>query len=54
MTITITEKAMLAGVKISMWSARKLDRKVTDETNRAHNANADAGLLGGAWFTRRV
>lgn len=41
--MTITEKAMLAGVKISMWSARKLDRKVTDETNLAHNANADAG-----------
>lgn len=41
--MTISEKAMLAGVKITAWSARKLDRKVTDETNHAHNAAADAG-----------
>lgn len=36
-------KAMLASVKIRMWQAKKLDRKVTDETNRAHGAKANAG-----------
>ncbi len=39
----LQSKAMLAGIKISMWSARKLDRKVTDETNVAKGASADAG-----------
>lgn len=41
--MSISQKAMLAGVAISAWSARKLDRKVTDDTNRAHHAAADAG-----------
>ncbi len=39
----ISSKAMLAHVSISQWSARKLDRKVTTEVNRDHNAAADAG-----------
>jgi hypothetical protein len=41
--MSITSKAMLAGVAISMWSARKLDRDITDQTNREHAATADAG-----------
>ncbi|WP_460450321.1 DUF3150 domain-containing protein [Alsobacter sp. SYSU BS001988] len=39
----LSTRAMLAGVRISQWSARKLDRKVTDEVNTAHGASADAG-----------
>ena len=39
----LSSRAMLAGVKISIWSARKLDKKVTRETNDAHGASADAG-----------
>lgn len=39
----LSDRAMLASLKISAWSARKLDRKITDETNRLHNASADAG-----------
>lgn len=34
---------MLVGLRISAWSARKYDRKVTSETNKAHGASADAG-----------
>jgi hypothetical protein len=36
-------RAMLANLSITQWTARKLDRKVTDETNRTHGAAADAG-----------
>ena len=39
----LSERAMLASVNIRGWSARKLDRKVTTETNKRHNASADAG-----------
>jgi hypothetical protein len=39
----LARKAVLVSVKICQWSARKLDRKVTDEVNRAHNASKDAG-----------
>jgi hypothetical protein len=39
----LSRKATLVAVVISTWTARKLDRKVTDEVNRAHNAVADAG-----------
>lgn len=39
----LAEKAMLAGIRISIWEARTIDRRVTDETNAAHNADADAG-----------
>ena len=34
---------MLASLRISSWSARKYDRKITDETNTAHGASSDAG-----------
>ena len=50
--MSITEKAMLAGVKISVWSARKLDKRVTDETNIAHNAAADAGRYNKALLSK--
>ena len=36
-------RAMLANLSIRSWSARKYDRKVTEETNAAHGAGADAG-----------
>jgi hypothetical protein len=39
----LSRKAVLVSVNISQWTARKLDKKVTDETNRRHNATADAG-----------
>jgi hypothetical protein len=34
---------MLASLRISSWSARKYDKKVTAETNAAHGADVDAG-----------
>jgi hypothetical protein len=39
----LSRKAVLVAVNISMWTARRLDKKVTDEVNQAHNASADAG-----------
>lgn len=39
----LAQKAVLAAVTISMWTARRFDRIVTDETNKQHNAEADAG-----------
>jgi hypothetical protein len=36
-------RAILVSLRISAWSARKYDRKVTNETNQAHGADADAG-----------
>ena len=39
----LSTRAMLAGVRISVWSARKVDKRVTAETNAYHNATADAG-----------
>lgn len=39
----LSEKAVLATVSISGWSARALDRKITDDTNKRHAAAADAG-----------
>jgi hypothetical protein len=40
---TLISRAMLASLRISSWSARKYDRKITDETNTAHGASSDAG-----------
>ncbi|CAN5951027.1 unnamed protein product [Sphagnum jensenii] len=34
---------MLASLRISSWSARKYDKRVTEETNRSHGADSDAG-----------
>jgi hypothetical protein len=38
----LTEKALIVNLRISTWTARKYDRKVTDEVNQTHNAT-DAG-----------
>lgn len=40
---TLTDRAMLAGLTISLWSARKHDRRVSDQIARAHDADSDAG-----------
>jgi hypothetical protein len=39
----LASRAMLAGLTIRQWSARKLDKKVTREVNESHNAVSDAG-----------
>jgi hypothetical protein len=39
----LARTTVLVSVKISQWTARKLDREITDETNRRHNASRDAG-----------
>lgn len=39
----LANRAMLASVRISVWTARKVDKKVTAETNAANYASADAG-----------
>ena len=36
-------RAMLVSLRISAWSARKYDRKVSQETATAHNTTIDAG-----------
>ena len=40
--MSISEKAMLVSLSIKQWSARKYDRKITEEVNQVHNAK-DAG-----------
>lgn len=40
---SLISRAMLASLRISSWSARKYDKKVTAETNAHHGADADAG-----------
>jgi hypothetical protein len=39
----LSRKATLVSVNIKQWTARKLDKKVTKETNQRHNAADDAG-----------
>jgi hypothetical protein len=39
----LISRAMLASLRISSWSARKYDKRVTAETNAHHGADADAG-----------
>jgi hypothetical protein len=39
----LSRKATLVAVVARVWTARKLDRKVTDKVNREHHASADAG-----------
>jgi hypothetical protein len=39
----LSRKATLVSVDISQWTARKLDKRVTDKVNREHNAAEDAG-----------
>lgn len=43
LTSPLSRKAVLCSVVGKQWTARKLDRKVTDETNKRHNATKDAG-----------
>lgn len=40
--MNISEKAMLVNLNIRQWTARKYDRKITDEVNHTHQAT-DAG-----------
>ena len=40
---SITEKGMLVRLSITQWTARKHDKKITNEVAHAHNASADAG-----------
>lgn len=39
----LSRKAVLVSVNISQWTARKLDKKVTEDTNDRHHAQKDAG-----------
>jgi len=39
----LNTRAMLASLNISVWTARKLDRKITTEVNTQHAASQDAG-----------
>jgi hypothetical protein len=39
----LKRKTMLVSLNVSQWTARKLDKKITDETNRKYGATADAG-----------
>ena len=39
----LSRKATLVAVDISQWTARKLDKRVTDKINREHHAADDAG-----------
>lgn len=39
----IHSRAMLVSLRLSAWTARKYDKKITSETNAAHGASADAG-----------
>lgn len=43
MTSLLSERAMLARLTIKQWSARRIDKRITNEVNSAHNARADAG-----------
>lgn len=55
---TITTAALVATFNASQWTARKLDKKITDEVNTNHNASTDAGrynkLLVAKEFTEPV
>ena len=43
MTNLLSQKAVLAGLTMSAWTARRIDKKITKETNRRHGASEDAG-----------
>jgi hypothetical protein len=43
MTSLLSQKAVLSSLNIGVWQARKYDRKVSEETNKAHGAKEDAG-----------
>ena len=48
----LSERTLLASLTIRAWSARKLDRKVTDEVNKGKGAAADAGRYNKALIAR--
>ena len=39
----ISDKAMLICLHITMWSARKFDKRVSEEVAQSHEANTNAG-----------
>jgi hypothetical protein len=39
----LSRTTTLVSVRVSQWTARKLDKEITDETNKRHNASKDAG-----------
>jgi len=39
----LSQRAMLMTLSLTAWSARKLDKRITDETNSRHGAGHDAG-----------
>jgi len=39
----LSRTTVLVSVRVSQWTARKLDRQITDETNRRYAAKSDAG-----------
>lgn len=50
--MTISDRAMLASVRITQWTARKLDKRVTAEVNESHGAGADAGRYNKALLSK--
>ena len=48
----LAQRAMLAGLTISQWSARKTDKRATREVHAAHNARDDAGRYNKALVAR--
>jgi len=47
-------KAMLAGLKITGWTARKMDKNVTQEVHSQHNVDNDAGRYNKALLARHA
>lgn len=43
MSNLLSQKAVLAGLTIHAWTARRMDRKITTEVHEKHNAAADSG-----------
>ena len=50
----ITERAMLAAVHISIWTAVKHDRKVSREVAEQHGAHAGAGRYNKKLCAKRI
>ena len=43
MSSNLAQRAVLAGLRISTWTGRKYDRKVSEEVAQAHNTGVNAG-----------
>ena len=41
--VDLSSRAMLVSLSVGTWTARKLDKRITQEINTAHGAAADAG-----------